>query len=79
MGKDSGLEIKWAPGTLQLADGLTKNKEEPALRLRGALRSGSFQLAEAGEQLRQMREEKVLKETRKKLKAAACADKKTLD
>ena len=65
MSKENGFDIKWAPGPLQLADGLTKNKEESALRLRGALRSGTFQLAEAGVQLRQTKEERELKEERK--------------
>ena len=65
MSSDTGLEVKWAPGPLQLADGLTKNKEGPALRLRGAVRSGTFQLAEAGEHLRHMKEERELKELRK--------------
>ena len=34
-----------------MADGLTKDKEEPALRLRAALRTGRFQLAREDEAL----------------------------
>ena len=33
--KETGLQVRWGPGSLQLADGLTKDKEEPALRLLG--------------------------------------------
>ena len=53
LGKDAGVHVRWAPGDHQIADGLTKNKEEPALRLKGALREGACQLADAGEILRQ--------------------------
>ena len=57
--------MRWGPGTLQLADGLTKDKEEPALRLRAALRTGRFQLAREDEALRQAKEEKERRERQK--------------
>ena len=68
MSKDSGLDIKWAPGPRQPADALTRHKEEPAPRLRGAVRSCTPQLAEAGEQLRQLKEERELKAAKNKEK-----------
>ena len=60
--KQSGVTVMWTPGSLQIADGLTKNKEEPALRLRGFMREAAFELAEAGEVLRTNRLEKERKE-----------------
>lgn len=71
--RDTGITIRWGPGEVQIADGLTKDKEEPAVRLRGVLRGGQYQLAEAGAVLRQNKLEKELKAARK----AAVAKKTT--
>ena len=67
--RDAGVTVKWAPGDVQVADGLTKEREDVSTRLRGAMRTGRFQLAEEGEALRQMKRERELREERKKLKA----------
>lgn len=65
--RDSGVSVRWAPGAFQIADGLTKDKEEPCLRLKGVLREGAFQLAESGECLRQNRLGKERKQRLKEL------------
>jgi hypothetical protein len=75
--RDSGIAIKWGPGALQLADGLTKDKEEPAVRLRGAVRAASFQMSSESEVLRNNKLEKERKALRK-AKQAEQADGKTV-
>ena len=42
--KKTGCMIRWAPTGLQLADGLTKDKDEAVECLRRSLRSGSYML-----------------------------------
>jgi hypothetical protein len=74
--KDTGITVRWGPGEVQIADGLTKDKEEPSVQLRGVIRSGRYQLAEAGEVLRNNKREKELKEERKQLNQEKVAEAK---
>ena len=60
-----------------MADGLTKDKEEPAVRLRGAVRAASFQMSSESEVLRNNKLEKERKALRK-AKQAEQADGKTV-
>lgn len=66
--RDSGISVRWAPGSVQVADGLTKDKEEPSLRLKGVIREGAYQLSETGECLRQSRLEKERKARLKEMR-----------
>ena len=74
--RDSGVSVRWAPGSVQVADGLTKDKEEPCLRLKGVLRERAFQLAEEGECLRISRLEKERKQRLKELRAKSSSSSK---
>lgn len=60
--RHSGVGVRWVPGCVQSADGLTKDKEEPVLRLKGVLREGALQMSEEGETLRQNKLEKERKQ-----------------
>ena len=42
--KNSGLQIRWCPSELMLADALTKDQYEPSELLRTALEIGEYQL-----------------------------------
>lgn len=68
--QSAGLTIKWGPGEVQIADGLTKDKEAPAMKLRGTVRGGRYQLADEGEVLKQNKMEKERRKLRKELNLA---------
>ena len=31
--RETGLRVRWGPGTIQIADGLTKDKEDAAMKM----------------------------------------------
>ena len=58
----TGLSVRWCPTELQLADGLTKDQQDPADLLRAALSIGEYQLNQEASILslkKQQREERL--------------------
>ena len=64
--KDTGIETRWGPSELQLADALTKDSEDASARLRGAMRKCEYQLVREGVWMEQRKAERQRKEDRKK-------------
>ena len=68
-----GSSLRWAPGELQLADAMTKDKAEAQDALRAALRARSFCLGDEAHALRRRSAEKEARLQRGRDRAAAAA------
>ena len=60
----TGLQVRWAPTELMLADGLTKDQADPADLLRAALLHGSYQLSSEATVLAEKRLQRDLRARR---------------
>ena len=65
----SQTRLRWAPGELQLADALTKDKAEPTDLLRAVMKTGRFQLREEADFLKQRANERETRTRQKEEQA----------
>lgn len=66
--QSSGLEVRWCPSELMLADALTKDQYDPSVLLRAALQLGTYQLHEEADILAQKRAHREHKDKAKQLR-----------
>ena len=64
--KNSGLQIRWCPSELMLADALTKDQLDPSELLRTALQIGEYQLNKEATILAIRKNQRAARETQKR-------------
>lgn len=63
----TNLSVRWCPTELQLADGLTKDQQDPADLLRAALSIGEYQLNQEASILSLKKEHREQRQNRRKM------------
>ena len=63
----TGLSVRWCPTELQLADGLTKDQQDPADLLRAALSIGEYQLNQEASILSLKKQQREQRQERRKM------------
>lgn len=61
------MSVRWCPTELQLADGLTKDQQDPADLLRAALSIGEYQLNQEASILSLKKEHREQRQNRRKM------------
>ena len=64
--KNSGLQIRWCPSELMLADALTKDQFDPNELLRTALQIGEYQLNKEATILAVRKDQRAAREAQKR-------------
>ena len=64
--KNSGLQIRWCPSELMLADALTKDQFDPNELLRTALQIGEYQLNKEATILAIRKDQRAAREAQKR-------------